>query len=49
MVTMVWPGPISLGQPDRAGDVDPGGAAQAQPFLLEQVEDDRHRFLVGDR
>ena len=41
--------PQVLGQPDRAGDVDAGRAAQAQPFVLEQVEDDRHRFLVGNQ
>ena len=45
---MVWPGPSSLRQPDGAGNVDAGRAAEAQPFLLEQIEDDRQRFLVGD-
>ena len=35
-------------QPDRAGDVDAGRAAQAQAFVLQQVEDDRQRLLVGD-
>ena len=35
-------------QPDRAGDVDAGRAAQAQALVLEEVEDDRQRLLVGD-
>ena len=37
-----------LGQPDGAGDIDAGRAAEAQAFVLEQVEDDRQRFFVGD-
>jgi hypothetical protein len=41
-------GPHLLGQPDRAGDIDARRAAQAQAFMLEQVEDDRQRLLVGD-
>ena len=45
---MVWPGPELARQPDRAGDVDAGRAAEAQALLLDQVEDDRQRFLVGD-
>ena len=38
-----------LGQPDGAGDVDAGGAAHAQPFLLQQLEADGTDFLVGDQ
>ena len=45
---MVWPGPSS-GQADGAGNVDPGRAAQAQAFVLEEVEDDRQRLVVGDQ
>ena len=45
---MVWPGPELARQPDRAGDVDAGRAAEAQALLLDQVEDDRQRLLVGD-
>ena len=37
-----------LGEPDRAGDVDAGRAAEAKPLVLEQIEDDRHRLLVGN-
>ena len=43
---MVWPGSEFARQPDRAGDVDARRAAEAQPFFLDQVEDDRQRFLV---
>src|SRR5262245_44281957 len=35
-------------QPHGAGHVDAGRAAHAQPFVLEQIEDDRHGFLVGN-
>ena len=31
-----------LRQPDGAGDVDAGRAAEAEALVLEQVEDDRH-------
>src|SRR5580704_14772456 len=37
-----------LGQPNGAGDIDAGRAAEAEPLVLEQIEDDRHRFRVGD-
>ena len=35
-------------QPDGAGDVDARRAAEQQSFLLDQVEDDPQRFVVGD-
>ena len=31
-----------------AGDVDAAGAAEAQPLVLQQVEDDRQRLLIGN-
>src|SRR5580700_2321727 len=37
-----------LGEADGTGDVDAGRAAEAQPLVLEQIEDDRYRFGVGD-
>ena len=37
-----------LGEADGAGDIDAGRAAEAQPFLLEQVEDDGNGLLIGD-
>src|SRR6185295_13108524 len=33
---------------DGAGDVDTRRSTHAQPFFLQQLEADRHRFLVGD-
>src|SRR5687767_10012113 len=42
------PRPQVLRQPDGAGDVDAGGAAHAQSFLLQEVEHDRQGFAVGD-
>ena len=41
--------PQVLGKPDRARDVDAGRAAHAQAFVLEQIEDDRHRLLVRNQ
>src|SRR5262252_10493335 len=34
-------------EPDRARDIDAARAAEAQPFVLEQLEDHWHCFLVG--
>src|SRR5262249_45610882 len=36
-----------LRQPDGAGDIDSGGAAEAEALMLEQVENEGQRFLVG--
>src|SRR6185437_8729596 len=36
-----------LGEPDGAGDVDAGGTAEAEALVLEQIEDEGHRLLVG--
>src|SRR4029079_12590837 len=38
-----------LGEPDRAGDVDAGRAAEAQAFVLEQLVDHRYGFLVRNQ
>ena len=35
-----------LGQADGARDIDAGGAAQAEAFMLEKIEDDRDGFAV---
>ena len=48
MVTMVWPGPMSLRHADGAGDIDAGRAAHAQALMLQQIEDDGQGFLVGN-
>src|SRR5262245_3773736 len=37
-----------LGQPDGAGDIDAGRAAEAEPLLLEQIENNGQRFLIGN-
>src|SRR5215510_9122644 len=37
-----------LGQPDGAGDIDAGRAAEAEPLMLEQVENQGQRFLIGN-
>ena len=37
-----------LGQANGAGDIDAGRAAEAEAFVLEQIEDDRQRLLVGN-
>ena len=34
-------------QPDGAGDVDAGRAAEAETFFQEKIEDDLDRFIVG--
>src|SRR3954463_9768414 len=41
---VAWP--HLVGEPDRAGHVDAGRAAHAQPLVLEQVENHRYRLLV---
>src|SRR5262245_30878379 len=41
------PRPQLLGKPDRARDIDAGRAAHAQTLVLEQIEDDWNRLLVG--
>src|SRR5215471_15559468 len=41
------PWPQLLGKPDRTRDIDPGRAAHAQTLVLEQIEDDWNRLLVG--
>src|SRR5208283_5462308 len=33
-------------EPDRASDVDPGRAAEQQPLLDHEIEDDRQRLFV---
>src|SRR3954470_19007278 len=38
-----------LGEADGARDVDTRRAAEAEPLVLEQVEDDRYRLFVGDQ
>ena len=43
---MVWPGPRSLRHADRARDIDAARSAEAQAFVLEQLENQRQRFLV---
>ena len=35
-------------QAQGPGDVDPRRAPKAQPFVLEKIEDDRHRLFVGN-
>ena len=35
-------------QADRARDVDGRRTAEAEPFVLDQIEHDRQRLLVGD-
>ena len=35
-------------EPDRAGHIDAARSAEAQPFLAQQIEDDRQRLGVGD-
>ena len=40
-------GPQFAGKADGAGNVDAGRAAKAQTLFLDQVENDRKRFLVG--
>src|SRR5579885_3546084 len=37
-----------LGEADGAGDVDAGRAAEAEPFVLQHLEDQRQRLLVGN-
>ena len=41
-------GPKLLGEPDRAGDVDAGRAAEAKPLVFKQVVDHGHGLLVRD-
>src|SRR5579885_3225763 len=41
-------GPQLAGEADGAGDIDAGGAADAEALVLQQVEDQRQRLLVGD-
>src|SRR5262249_46984319 len=41
-------GPELAGETDRARHVDARGAAEAQAFVLEEIEDDRHRLMVGN-
>jgi hypothetical protein len=41
------PGAELSGKPYRAGDIDAGGAAEAQAFVFEQIEDDGNGFLIG--
>src|SRR5215475_6218090 len=36
-----------LRDPDRAGDVDAGRAADHQTLFAEQIEDDRQRLVIG--
>ncbi len=45
---MVLPLPEFPRQPDRAGDIDAGRAAEAKALVLQKIEDDRHRLLVGN-
>src|SRR5215207_6056570 len=40
--------PEMLRKTDRACHIDTGRTAQAQAFLLQQIEDDRNRLLVRD-
>src|SRR3954452_22653386 len=56
MVTIVWPGPRSralltaattLRFLDTRNDIDAARPAKAQPFVLQQVEDQRQRLLIG--
>ncbi len=42
-------GPHVSGETNRAGDIDSARSAEAQPLVLQQVEDDRDRFLVGNQ
>ena len=44
---MVRPGPVAR-HADGPGDVDPRRDAHAEPFLGQQIEDDRQRLGVGD-
>ena len=37
-----------LGEANGAGDVDAGGTAEAEPFMQQQIEDQRDRLVVGD-
>src|SRR5215467_7540848 len=37
-----------LGEPNCTGHIDARGAAEAKAFVLQQVENHRHRLLVGD-
>ena len=45
---MVLPGPSSLREPDRAGDVDAARAAEQSPSSLHQVEDNGSTSVIGD-
>ena len=45
---MVWPGPSSLARRTAPAMLMPDEPPRHRPFVLEQVEDDRHRFLVGN-
>src|SRR5882672_2839230 len=40
--------PELLRKPDGTGDVDPGRAAEIEPFLDQQVEHQGDRLAVGD-
>jgi hypothetical protein len=42
------PGAELLGEPDRAGDVDAGRAAELQALVLDDVAADANRLFVGD-
>ena len=35
-------------QPDRTRDIDTGGPAEAQAFLLNQIDQDVQSLLIGD-
>src|SRR5207302_2897993 len=41
-------GPHLLGEADGAGHIDAGRAAHAQALVFHEIEDDRHRLLVGN-
>ena len=45
---MVWPGPSSFARRTAPATLMPEEPPRQQPFVFEQVEDDRHRFFVGD-
>ena len=45
---MVWPGPSSRARRIAPATLMPDDRPEAQPLMLEQVEQHRHRFVVGD-